>query len=79
MSAGEPAIHERTTGFSSASRSPRNVMGAASLIGVPVMRVGTSPCPVKRNTTSWSSPSGIGRKKPVSVLLTASVSPVAIS
>ena len=54
-------------------------MGAASLMGVPVMRVGTNPWPVKRKTTSWSLPRGIGRKNPVSVLLTASVSPVASS
>ena len=38
----------------------------------PSMRAGTNPSPVYRNTISSSPPSGIGRKNPVSALVTAS-------
>jgi hypothetical protein len=46
MTIGEPTFHDCTTGCSDHKRSPRNVIGAASVTGRAVMRAGTKPRPV---------------------------------
>ena len=54
-------------------------MALTSSSGFGSMIVGAKPSPVYSWTISVPSAIGIGRKKPVSALLTASISPVAIS
>ena len=71
IAAGDPTFHVFTTGRSSASRSPRNVIALTSSSGFAVDVVGTNPAPENLNAMSSSSWSGMGRNSPTSVLLTA--------
>jgi hypothetical protein len=77
--AGEPTAQLFTIGSCWAISAPRNLMFPRSSRGLGSRLTGVKPWPVYSKATSEPSGRGMGRKRPVEALLTASIFWVATS